>query len=361
MPDAIEIVFLVVIAILLIVLFTGKVPELENLILSIPQILQNVIQTSPGTIVTTIVPQSNSTGVGIIISVPKINQSVLANYALSLINKDREQYNLSPVTLSNVPSDQQHSDSMLYYGYFSHWDLFDMKPYMRYTLVGGTDGVTENIAYETREVCTFSICTGDINPNESIEQMEYSMMYNDSICCDNGHRDNILDPNHNEVSIGVAYNGSTIYFTEDFIDNYINWSADRPIYTSAGEVYLDGSLAPGYSIYQIYVAYDPPLANLTKSTVPSGPYGYGQNIAGVVPDALYYYEGIQSIVANTYQTSGSYFNVVFNINKQIQENGPGEYTVEVVLNDTSTGKSFQASSYTIFINSTLQQYVPKEI
>ena len=107
----------------------------------------------------------------------------LYQYALSLINNDRAQYGLAPVTLSNEPSAQQHSQSMLDNNYFSHWDTYGMKPYMRYTLLGGTQGVAENIAYQSGSSCTLLFCSGNINPQNALQEMEYSMMYNDSACC----------------------------------------------------------------------------------------------------------------------------------------------------------------------------------
>jgi hypothetical protein len=47
---------------------------------------------------------------------------------------------------------------------------------------------------------------------------EWAMMNNDLQCCNNGHRNNILDPRANRVSIGIAYDSSShiIYFVEDF-------------------------------------------------------------------------------------------------------------------------------------------------
>ena len=73
-------------------------------------------------------------------------------YVLSLINKDRNQYGLGNVTLSSTSSGQQHTQSMLNYHYFSHWDIYGLKPYMRYTLLGGLGAVSENIAFNTELV-----------------------------------------------------------------------------------------------------------------------------------------------------------------------------------------------------------------
>ncbi len=85
-----------------------------------------------------------------------------------------------------------------------------MKPYMRYTLLGGNGVVDENIAYMYN--------SSGINAVNALKEMEYNFMYNDYNCCNNGHRKNILTPQHNEVSIGVAFNATSVYLVEDFIN-----------------------------------------------------------------------------------------------------------------------------------------------
>ena len=150
--------------------------------------------------------------------------STLVDYALGLINQDRQANGLPAVGLSSVPSGQQHADSMLYFGYFSHWDPQGYGPQQRYTLLGGTGAVSENIG--------LTYCT-DSPPNSTqlmvqpcspttieygIAVVEWAMMNNDLECCNNGRRNNILDPRVSGVSIGIAYDSSShvIYFVEDF-------------------------------------------------------------------------------------------------------------------------------------------------
>ena len=72
--------------------------------------------------------------------------SELSDFALASINKDRSDFGIGPVTLSSIPSGQQHADSMLYSGYFSHWDTQGYKPYMRFVLLGGKGAVAEIFA-----------------------------------------------------------------------------------------------------------------------------------------------------------------------------------------------------------------------
>src|SRR6266566_7947437 len=153
--------------------------------------------------------------------------AVLANFTLGVINKDRASAGLSPVSLSSVPSGQQHADSMAFYGYFSHWDNQGYKPYMRYSLLGGTGGVAENAALNycnssppdsndpTPALCGLQTVENAINGSE------WAMMNNDTTCCNNGHRENILQTIHNRVSVGVAYNSTAVYIVEDFENDYI--------------------------------------------------------------------------------------------------------------------------------------------
>ena len=79
------------------------------------------------------------------LSLKTLSREDLVNYALSLINSDRQSKGLQNVTLSDVDSGQRHADEMLAYHFLSHWDTKGFKPYMRYTLEGGKGavGVTE--------------------------------------------------------------------------------------------------------------------------------------------------------------------------------------------------------------------------
>ncbi|MDE1860760.1 MAG: CAP domain-containing protein [Candidatus Micrarchaeota archaeon] len=320
---------------------------------------------------TSSVPNNQATTTAQSTAQTQLNYSYLVNYTLELINQDRAAFGAAPVSLSQEPSGQQHAGSMLQYNYFSHWDIYGMKPYMRYTALGGTESVDENIATLSSRECSYighaiagqSACTGALNVTKSISNMEYSMMYNDSACCNNGHRENILDPNHNQVRIGIAYNSSTIYLVEDFIDSYVSWFQKSPGYSN-GEVTLAGRITPGKPISTILVAYDPPVSNMSRSTLDgTGPYGYGTNIAGVAKGRLEYYPDLQTIYADSYQVNGNQFYISFNISSLVSQYGAGEYTMGLWLNGSSSsgGGSFVAATYTVFINSDKQQYQPQGI
>lgn len=301
-----------------------------------------------------------------------IPQNQTVAYALSLINKDRSTFGLSGVSISNETSGQQHADSMLFYGYFSHWDVYGMKPYMRYTLLGGRGAVEENVAYIYR--------SSGIDVLSSLAQMENNLVYNDVQCCNNGHRYNILDPAHTTVSIGVAYNSTNIYLVQDFINNYISWFYGTPA-DNNNVVSLKGSVPSGYSLSDIEITYDPPLQSLTSTQLARAPYnssyGLGQTIAGVgysVNGRRYYYPNLTTINASTYTIQGNNFDVAFNIGSLIRQHGGGEYTLLVFLDNSTNQRTcatgagggtycsnFVASTYTIFINNNGQEYTPSNV
>ena len=185
------------------------------------------------------------------------------------------------------------------------------------------------------------------------------MLLRRRFCCNNGHRMNILNPNHNKVSIGVAYNKTTVYLTEDFIDHYINWTHGTPG-VSGQNVSLYGDLVQGYRYQGIEVIYDPTPQNMTLAQLnQTSSYSYGTAIGGVA-NGTYYYPGLTTIYASTYQLSRDSFDINFSISDLVQKYGEGVYTIGVFLTN-STGGSFLGSSYSIFINQSGEPYVPAKV
>jgi uncharacterized protein YkwD len=279
-------------------------------------------------------------------------------YALSLINNDRTTFNLNQVSASNETSAQQHADSMLQNDYFSHWDIYGMKPYMRYTLVGGTGAVEENIGYIYQ--------SSGINVSSALKQIEYNFVYNDVQCCNNGHRDNILNQYHNEVSLGIAYNRTTIYFVEDFIDNYIEWKNGSPGIGSRDNVTLDGIIVPGYNLSSIEIGYDPTPQDLSTSQLEASPYNssysYGSTVAGIAYRSGFhdfYYPTLYNINASAYTIHANVFDIAFNASGLFSKYGAGAYTIEIWLQNNT--ENFEAATYTIFVNGRGEVYIPQNV
>ncbi len=253
----------------------------------------------------------------------ELSHEELVDYALSLINSDRQAHGLQHVTLSSIDSGQRHAEHMLENKFLSHWDTNGYKPYMRYTLANGKGSVSENAAW--------LYYSGEIDPFEAIEELEHDMMYDDA-ASNWGHRDNILNPLHNKVSIGIAYDHTNIYFVQDFEDDYVSWST----LTLSTQVVMQGTiLKAGESISQVVIYFDNPTPLTTQqldNPPYDGSYDAGTYVGMVVsppPLGSQYLppeEGIL-IVANTWSEAGQNFNIRFDMSTAFVQYGMGVYTL----------------------------------
>jgi len=266
----------------------------------------------------------------------------LASFALGLINEDRAANGTGPVTLDYNQAAQQHADSMLFYGYFSHNDTQGYKPYMRYSLLGGRGADFENVAYYYFSIPHFH-STDSVET--AVKELEYSMVYDDSSCCANGHRYNILDPLHNQVSVGFAYNSTTVYFDEEFENNYINLnftvtqaSPSDPYYVTLKGVPTGSFPSPN----SLYVAFDNSPIAATPSELDSGPheYGPGSLVGGVLPrigflgDCGQFTSGT-TVCADTWVVRPKTVDIAFPLAPFIREYGSGVYTLYLITGSST--------------------------
>src|SRR5487761_28704 len=311
--------------------------------------LQGLGSNSPGSqsISTQYVTLGNSS---VTITYPS-DYSTLANYALGIINENRTNSGVPAVTLSPIQSGQQHADSMLQSDYFSHWDTQGYKPYMRYTLLNGTGFVDENVAYEVN-TGAFATLQGKEN---AINTLQYSMVYNDSVCCNNGHERNILNATHNRVSIGIAYDSSHLYFVEDFENYYINLNASNVFSASSATVTLDGSTSTPLNPSSIQVYFDTTPASLSASTLNSQyqkPYDPGSFVGGVLPcnsvlGNCATFPGYVTVYASTWTVSQTSIDIAFSITNFVNAKGNGVYTI--YLTQGNGPSAIYYTSISIFI------------
>ncbi len=262
-------------------------------------------------------------------------QEELVDYALSLINSDRQSSNVSEVTLSSVRSAQQHAEDMLKNGYFSHWDTNGYKPYVRYTLAGGRGAVNENIAVHS---------ASSLDPKTAITDLEWSMM-NDDAESNWGHKANILDAFHNKVSIGIAYNSNSLYMVQDFENEYVHWAN---LNVSNGTAFLAGTLTSSLlRIGQVDIYFDG-LVNLTAVDLSNFPYNgiydSGLFVGSVAVSRLILSEGI-FVVPQTWDESGQAFQIKFSLSQFFSQFGEGIYTLCLWSTD---GKCL--TSHSIFLS-----------
>jgi uncharacterized protein YkwD len=260
----------------------------------------------------------------------------VASSALQQINADRAANGTGPVSLGYNQAAQQHADSMLYYGYFSHNDTQGYKPYMRYSLLGGRGADFENVAFFSYSASHF---TSTSAVEDGIKQLEHSMVYDDSACCNNGHRYNILSPLHNIVSVGIAYNSTSLFFDEEFENDYINLnftatpaSASNPYYVTMTGVPIQKVTAPS----SIYISFDLTPAAVTTTQLNNGPHEYGPGtlVGGVLPRDILggcaqFTQGT-TVCADTWRFSSSGVDIAFSLRDFVRNYGPGVYTIYLI-------------------------------
>lgn len=161
----------------------------------------------------------------------------LKNYALSLINEDRSEFGLTPLLPSNNSAAQIHANELLRTESISHITTSGFKPYMLYSLYNGTGYMQQNVGQisyvlpddnltnqKSSDLCKnyVKIPCPIIDHFKAVENLQYSMMYNDSICCNDGHRNNILNEFHTHVSIGIAFNQYYFVIVQNFENHYLD-------------------------------------------------------------------------------------------------------------------------------------------
>jgi uncharacterized protein YkwD len=262
----------------------------------------------------------------------------LVDYALSLINSDRQANGLQNVTLSSVDSGQRHADDMLANQFFSHWDTKGYKPYMRYTLANGKGAVSENVAWLYN--------SGGLDPVNAIERLENSMMYDDA-SSNWGHRDNILDALHNKVSIGIAYDNQNAYLVQDFENDYVSWNV---LSVDNNQVTLQGTeQGEQPNIKQIAIFYDNPVP-LTPSQLKQTQYqdGYdaGTYVGLVLPPNWQATGGITT-TADSWTQNGNNFQISFSLSQAVAAFSKGVYTLYL---ETGSSTADALLTYSVWIN-----------
>lgn len=174
-------------------------------------------------------------------------------YMVELINRDRASLKVAPVTLDTghpTASGQRHADDMAHLGYLGHWGTDGSVPEQRFTEAGGADMVMENAS------CMTDLKVRQLDPAPMIEAKAVedteSMFFNEPPGHD-GHRQNILNPMHTRVGIGIAQPRATATelptacFSQEFVDGYGTY-APIPARVKAGStLHVEGTLVQSIS------------------------------------------------------------------------------------------------------------------
>lgn len=315
-------------------------------------------------------------------------------FMLELINDERIAAGLDPVIMGNNTAAQTHADSMLAECFSSHWGLDGLKPYTRYSLAGGYQYNAENVSGLSYCIKPWENYIG-ISLGRDIRKTMDGLMQSP------GHRDNILDPHHMTVNIGMAWDDHNMQIVQHFEYGYAIFDEIPTI--RDGTLSFSGTAINGAGFGSIndlgvQVYYDPPPRNLTTGQVsrtycydsggvaatllPPPPPGYYyttssyQMITAPCPDPYdvpadtpapashdqahdaWYQAYLASIstpastqtvpfhIATEWSVSGDDFTVEADIRPLLQEYGPGIYSV--VLWGVAGGEEVTMAERSIF-------------
>jgi uncharacterized protein YkwD len=287
---------------------------------------------------------------------PKVvPQEELVAHALELINKDRVAFGFEPVKLSSNAAAQVHAEDVFRNKQISHWMSNGEKPYMTYSRYGGLGSVGQNVAiagfnktqYDQCIKNTFYDCE-KIDPIATIEELQYEMMYNDKECCDDGHRNNILNSYRTDVSIGIVYDEYYLAVVQNFENNY-----GIGIGVTGGQVQISGELAG--SVEHVAVYYDPiPTPEVYEENKKMLSYSTGELVAVVakpLPPGFFYEqpEDYRLLVARQWDGEGKSIDISFDLARTVEADGV--YTITIISKPAGSDETFEAASYSVVVDS----------
>lgn len=207
--------------------------------------------------------------------------TALQKLMLELINQDRMANGLQPVQWDSLAAavGQSHAEEMASVGYLSHWNLDGYGPDHRYARAGGTDTVFENV-YHFQSRWSDGTAASIPDWSKVIRDAEASLMDSE------GHRANILAPEHTHVGIGIAYNSATgdLKIAQEFLNRYVQISPLPRRARLSDRVVLRGKFLGNSSDPVVNLAYEPVVMPLSLEQLKAtGTYQSVAKTVGVIP------------------------------------------------------------------------------
>jgi uncharacterized protein YkwD len=179
-------------------------------------------------------------------------KTTLREHVLKLINRDRALYNLPPVQLDIAASaiGDDYCRVQIRNRTTGHFTTDGRPPYMRYSLAGGNDGVSENAAAWSANY-RFS----DRALYEMARRSQDAMMAETPP--HDGHKRTILDPHATHVGIGLAWEKGEFRLVHEFIRRYVDWTRPLPRSARVGDGARGaGRPLPGVKVEAVTVHYE---------------------------------------------------------------------------------------------------------
>ena len=184
---------------------------------------------------------------------------------LEVVNKSRKQYKVPPVQLDILASRvaNKQCKEAAEQGFRGHWNARGEKPYHRYAFGGGTDHVTENASATWVEGGSF-----DRSPQNFAKLMvNLHGQFMAEKAPHDGHKQTIIDKNHNFVGLGCHMTATEFRYYEEFIDRYAVTGPVPKRVRSGEEFIVEVTPDMGYFLYSAVAYYEKPPKAMTVAQV----------------------------------------------------------------------------------------------
>ena len=192
---------------------------------------------------------------------PNMRHQEFKQLMLDLTNEERVKAGSPPVTLGNNTAAQLHAEAALDGCYSAHWDRWGLKPYMRYTLTGGTGANAENVAGLDYCIKWTDGYVGNAEIREEVSDAVDGWMNSP------GHRRTLLDPTYTRLNIGIAHDSYNDVMVQQFDTDYVTFK-QKPHVNPAGVLAMSGDVSRATlnigNAANVQIVYDPPSKPLTR-------------------------------------------------------------------------------------------------
>ena len=260
-------------------------------------------------------------------------------FMLGLINADRKKAGLRAVVLDDAASKAglEHARDMAAKGFTGHVGSDGSTPEQRYTRSGGTDFVQENAA------CLFDTIERRLDPKARFDAGKLAAlhaMFMAEVAPNDGHRQNVLNPLHNRVGVGVAQPLEVAQpcLSQEFVDDYGEYDP-LPREAHAGTVlHVAGTITPPLAFAGVGLGKTPLPEPLARERL------NGKTYRIPAPDTLYFPAGFKT--PRPVQVEGRHFSIELDLGGKP---GPGSYAVTIWAKKSGSPELVMISMRTVTV------------
>lgn len=282
---------------------------------------------------------------------PNDREALIAKVKLALIeqiNRDRQRHGLQPVQFDALASavGDAHCREALQNGFGGHFGLDGSKPYQRYSRAGGYDGLAQN--FSLAEWSGYKINDAFIL---NWARKLHKQMYEETPPFD-GHRQNILRPEHNYCGIGLAFDETGMRMTEEFLNRYVVLETLPKQTLTLKEalddtIWITGKTLRGEQVVSATIFYEPPPQPMSSEAI-NQTYAYG------LPDERL--DLFEKLSDRYFYTNGGTGDIILDSHKRqfkfplrFWKRRAGIYTVVVWVESASLKATFPATNICFFV------------